>query len=204
MIRHPHVTAAVLAGGGARRLGGAIKPLLPLGNAGDTPLSRILRMAEGRFPFILVVAPDPAPYAGLPVSVVTDRVAGRGPLAGVEAALAASSTPFVLVLGGDMPSVSGPLVDAMVGRARPGRLLVPRRAGRPEPLHALYPRSCLTRVAEALDGGVRTMRDVFELADVDYLDEEAWKDIEGAAHSFENINTPEDLRRAREAAGVRA
>ncbi len=197
MIRHPHVTAAVLAGGGARRLGGAIKPLLPLGNAGDTPLSRVLRMVEGRFPACLVVAPDPSPYAGFPVTVVSDRVAGRGPLAGVEAALGASSTRFVLMLGGDMPSVSGPLVDAMVARARPDRLLVPRRAGRPEPLHALYPVSCLSRVSVALDEGVRMMRDFFERVDVDYLEEDDWMAIEGAARSFDNINTPEDLGRAR-------
>ena len=193
MIRHPHVTAAVLAGGRATRLGGAVKTLLPLSGPEDTPLSRLLAMARGRFPRCLVIAPDPAPFAAHDVTVVPDRVPGLGPLGGIEAALAAAGTPRVIVLGGDMPSVSGDLVDWMVARARSDRPLVPRRAGRPEPLHAIYPVSILPALRAALRENVRKIGDLFVRIPVDFVDEVLYGAIEGADRSFDNINTPDDL-----------
>jgi molybdenum cofactor guanylyltransferase len=197
VIRHPRVTAAVLAGGRATRLGGAVKPLLPLSSPGDTPLARILMMARGRFPRCLVIAPDPAPFAAHEVTVVPDRVPGLGPLAGIEAALTAAGTPLVLVLAGDMPSISGDLVDWMVQRARSDRPLVPRRGGRPEPLHAIYPVSVVPDVRAALEEGIRRIADLFDRIPVDYVDETLFAAVAGAERSFDNINTPLDLEGAR-------
>ncbi len=194
MIAHPHVTGAILAGGRARRMSGANKALLPLGPGGaESPLSRILEAFAGRFAEAILVADDAAPYRGLPVRVVGDIVPYCGPLGGVHAALCASRTPFVFVCGGDMPSLSGPFLDLMAGRVREGRLLVPVRNGRPEPLHSIYPSACRERAREALDAGVRMMLDFFERVPVDYLREDAYGTIQGAERSFRNINTPEDL-----------
>jgi molybdopterin-guanine dinucleotide biosynthesis protein A len=197
VIRHPHVTAAILAGGRATRLGGALKTLLPLTCPDDTPLARLLEVARDRFPRCLVIAGDPAPFGGWDVTVVPDRIAGAGPLGGIEAALAAARTPLVLVLGGDMPSVSGDLVDWLVARARDDRPLVPWRGGRPEPLHAIYPVSCLSQVRAALEEGVRKMSDFFARAGADVVDESLFAAVPGAERSFDNINTPADLERAR-------
>ena len=197
MIRHPHVTAAILAGGRATRMGGVLKALLPLSCPDDTPLARLLEMAQDRFARCLVVAPDPAPFEAYDVEVVADRVAGAGPLGGLEAALSAARTPLVLVLGGDMPTVSADLVDWLVARAGEARPLVPWRGGRPEPLHAMYPVSCLAAVRAALDDGVRTMSDFFERVGVDAVDESQYGAVAGADRSFDNINTPGDLERAR-------
>lgn len=203
MIRHPHVTGVVLAGGRARRMGGANKAMLPAGpDSTTTILARILEVFDGRFADCLLVAaaPDPgdteqqaAPYAGPGVRVVRDRFAGCGPLGGLHAALGAVSTSFAFVCGCDMPSLSGRLIDSMVERARPGRLLVPVVAGRPEPLHALYPQSCLPEAERALRDGIRMMLDFFQRVPVDYLPESEFAGIEGADKSFDNINTPEDL-----------
>jgi molybdopterin-guanine dinucleotide biosynthesis protein A len=197
VIRHPHVTAAILAGGRATRLGGALKALLPLTCPDDTPLARVLEVAQDRFARSLVIASDPAPFEAYDVTVVPDRVIGAGPLGGIEAALAAARTPLVLVLGGDMPSVSGDLVDWLVAHAREDRPLVPWRGGRPEPLHAIYPVSCLPLVRAALDDGVRKMSDFFARAGVDAVDETLYGSVPGADRSFDNINTPGDLEDAR-------
>jgi molybdopterin-guanine dinucleotide biosynthesis protein A len=74
---------------------------------------------------------------------------------------------------------------------------VPVHRGRPEPLHAVYPVSCLPEADRALADGVRMMLDFFARVPVDYLPEEEYADVEGALRSFENINTPEDLERVR-------
>jgi len=197
VIAHGQVSGAVLAGGRARRMGGANKALLPLGaGRADTPLSRMLAVFAGRFAETILVADDPSPYEGWPVRVVPDIVAGCGPLGGVHAAVSAARTPFVFVFGCDMPSLSGPLIDMMARRVLPGRLLVPVYHGRPEPLHAIYPVSCRDEARRALDEGVRMMREFFDRVPVDYLPEEEIRALDGAVSSFENINTPDDLRRS--------
>jgi len=178
-------------------MGGANKALLPLGADGaDTPLSRMLAVFAGRFAEIILVADDPSPYTGQPVRVVPDIVAGCGPLGGVHAAVSAARTPFVFIFGCDMPSLSGPLIDMMAERALPGRLLVPVYRGRPEPLHAIYPVSCRDEARRAIDDGVRMMLEFFERVRVDYLPEEEIRALDGAGRSFDNINTPDDLRRS--------
>ncbi|HZI93849.1 MAG TPA: molybdenum cofactor guanylyltransferase [Patescibacteria group bacterium] len=217
MIRYPQITGVVLAGGRARRMGGVNKAMLPARpGSTQTTLARILEVFNGRFADCLLVtaadgsdahvsnpanvakvdkhAGDPAVwYAGLDVRRVADRHAGCGPLGGLEAALSVVQTPFAFVCGCDMPSLSGGLLDLMAGRVRPGRLLVPVVAGRPEPLHAVYPRSCLPVADEALREGVRMMLDFFQRVEVDYLHEDEFAGIEDAAKSFHNINSPEDL-----------
>ncbi|HEY3176450.1 MAG TPA: molybdenum cofactor guanylyltransferase [Candidatus Polarisedimenticolia bacterium] len=203
MILHPHVTGVVLAGGRASRLGGADKASLRLGaDPADTTLTRILEVFSGRFTECLIVtAPGrfeaPVRREGLMVRATTDRIADCGPLGGIDAALRAVLTPLAFICGCDMPSLSGELIDLMVSRCRPDRLLVPVLRGRPEPLHALYPISRLPEVERALADGIRMMLDFFERVPVDYLAQEEYAGIDGAERSFMNINTPEDLGRAR-------
>ncbi len=198
MIAHPHITGVVLAGGRATRMGGANKALLPVGPRGaSTPLDRILAVFAGRFAGCVVVAPDPEPFLGRPVTVAGDVHQGCGPLGGLHAGLRAVRTPAAFVCGGDMPSLRGPLLDLMAARWREGRALVPVVAGRAEPLHAIYPVACAPRADAALREGVRMMTDFLARLDVDWLREEDLADLEDAAGSFENLNTPGDLERWR-------
>lgn len=196
MTHHPRVTGVILAGGSARRMGGKDKLSLPLGAPGDTPLSRIQRVFSERFSrCILVTKPGVAIAPSPGIAIVHDAIPGCGPLGGLHAALGALTTPLAFVCGGDMPSLSGPLIDHLVGRARGDRPLVPVRNGRPEPLHAVYPASCLHAAEEALNHGIRMMLDFFATIEVDYMKEEEYAGVEGALSSFANINTPEDLAR---------
>ncbi len=196
MSLHPRVTGVILAGGRARRMGGRDKTRISLGELTDTTLSRILRVFSGRFPrCVLVTQPGAGPASPEGVTIAHDAYPACGPLGGLHAGLLAIETPLAFVCGGDMPSLSGPLIDHLVARARDGRALVPVRAGRPEPLHAIYPAACLPAAEKALNEGVRMMLDFFATIDVDYLPEEDFAGVEGALSSFENINTPEDLAR---------
>lgn len=198
MILHPHVTGVILAGGRATRMGGRDKGALPLGPGNDTPLSRVLSVLAERFPASVLVVSTEAPVVSAPaaVKVAFDAYPGCGPLGGLHAGLRSMETPMAFVCAADMPSLSGPLIDHLVARARADRPLVPVRGGRPEPLHAVYPGSCLPAVEKALEDGIRMMLDFFATIDVDYLPESDYAGVEGASDSFENINTPDDLARA--------
>ena len=82
--------AAIIAGGGAQRLGGATKGLLTID--GRRIIDRQLEALRPTFDHLFLVTNDPSVWVdlGAAVQMVPDRVpAGAGPLAGIDAALAA-------------------------------------------------------------------------------------------------------------------
>jgi molybdenum cofactor guanylyltransferase len=134
--------------------------------------------------------------------VAGERPGAQGPLAGLEAGLAAARNPLVFVAAGDMPFLAGDLVGYLLGRLVRGgaSAVVPRYRGRPHPLCAAYDRGLLTRAGIALDGGVRAVRDYLEdLDEVDYVGVELRRFGDPELFLM-NVNTPEDLERAREEA----
>ncbi len=128
-----------------------------------------------------------------------ERPGGQGPLAGLEAGLAAARAPLVFVAAGDMPFLPAALVGYLLGRLeRAGAgAVVPRYRGRTHPLCAAYDRALLPLVGSALDGGVRAVRAFLEgLDEVDYVGEELGRFGDPDLFLM-NVNAPEDLERAR-------
>ena len=193
------VAAAIIAGGPARRLGGATKPLLEI--AGQAVADRQLAVLRPIFSRLLVVANDPAPWRARGVEVVPDRVAGAGPLAGLSAALeAAGDAEAVVCLAGDLPFLSPALLTALRDRAPEADALAPRPAGRAEPLCARYAVRARAVVDARLAAGRLALHELLaELATV-WLDDAALAALDPDGLSFVNLNTPDDLRRAEELA----
>ena len=103
------VTALILAGGKATRLGGIAKHELIVD--GEPIFARQVRVLAPRVDEIVVSGAEVAGYRS-----VRDAVAGAGPLAGIAAGLAAAATPWLLVVAGDMPHLTGELIDALLAR----------------------------------------------------------------------------------------
>jgi molybdopterin-guanine dinucleotide biosynthesis protein A len=188
-------TLLLLAGGESRRMGRP-KALLPAG--GVTLIEWVAARLAPAFAGLLVAArrPEQVPAALRP-RLVHDRHPGAGPLAGVEAGLAASSHDVVVAVACDMPNVTADLVRrlALAAGAEPGLdAAVPRVGGRPEPACAAYRRSAAEPIRAALDAGR------FKAADVLAGLRVRWLDGEDEA-LFANLNTAEDYRRF--LAGVR-
>lgn len=183
------VTALILAGGRATRMGGIDKTALVVD--GETIFARQVRVVAPRVAEILIsVGAEPnEDRQGL--RTVTDAVAGAGPLAGVLAGAQACATPWLLVVAGDMPYLDGTLIDRMIGAASDDFDAVGIRIdGLPEPLF------CLLRVAAARAAIERRFaegkRKASELLTSSGL-RVAW--IEGIDRAaLTNINTPDDLR----------
>jgi molybdopterin-guanine dinucleotide biosynthesis protein A len=116
----PHdITALILCGGEARRLGGVQKALLDLHGQ---PLVSWLLLALASHVGALVISAneDTEHYASLGYPVVSDVHPGLGPLGGVQSSLARVSTSWVFVCPGDMPYMDGRVLDrlrASVGSA---------------------------------------------------------------------------------------
>ena len=101
--------AIVLAGGRARRLGGAAKPQLTVG--GQTLLDAAVAAVAGAGR-IVVVGPE-QPVAG-PVTWRREDPPGGGPVAALAAGLPATTAPVVVVLAADLPAIA-PAVPHLIG-----------------------------------------------------------------------------------------
>jgi len=187
-------TVAILAGGRATRLGGVPKPLLVVG--GQRIIDRQLAVLRPLFDELIVVTNDPAPFADLDLPLVPDRRPGQGPLAGIDAALAhfATRTPSasVLCVAGDMPFLH-PALLRHLRDAAPALALVPRLAGRPEPLCARYGPAFSPHVTTALSDGRLAMHALLDHLRVTYVEEAELLAFDPTLQTFANINTPDDL-----------
>ena len=183
----------VLAGGRSSRMG-TDKAFLEL--EGRTLLARALDLLHGLTPEVRIVGPAARFAAYAPV--VEDVYAGRGPLAGIHAALSTSTTELNLILAVDLPFVTDSLLRFVVEQARACQAVVtvPRIAGGYQPLCAVYHRAFVTPAQAALESGRNKIDALFASTTTRILEESELSRVAFNAAMFENLNTPEDLRRA--------
>ena len=192
MIAPADVTACILAGGQARRMGGAAKPLLVVDGA--TILARQRAVLAPRTAAIVLALAGPGPLAELGLPVVHDRVPGAGPLAGITAAFAASTTPWLLAVAGDMPALSPAVLDLLLACPGPAHdAAAPRLGGLPEPLCALWHRRALPALDARLARGDYKVAAALTALAVAWLDEPAIRAVDPHLASFRNLNRPDEL-----------
>jgi molybdopterin-guanine dinucleotide biosynthesis protein A len=186
------VSALILAGGKATRLGGIDKRELVID--GKKIFERQCEVLAPRVAEILVSSARQVPgYRS-----ITDGVAGAGPLAGIAAGLAAVTTPWLLVVAGDMPFVSGAVVDLVLAAIDEAFDAVGVRVGGlPEPLFAVY--QTRSRAAAERRLAARRYKASGLLTDeglrVRWLDEPALREVDPTLRAFFNVNEPSDLAR---------
>jgi molybdenum cofactor guanylyltransferase len=195
----PKISAAILAGGRARRLGGADKPLLVVDAArGTRIIDRQLAELSGIADEILIVTHDPDRYADLRIPCIPDAIAGAGALGGIYSALVAAAHSRVLVLAGDLPFVTRAFLARLVAEATPHvDAVVPRSSRGLEPLCALYRKEAAAALRRRIESGhlkVAAAVDGLRVQEVAPADVAEY-DRDGRL--FDNINTPHDFARAR-------
>ncbi|MGW1211656.1 NTP transferase domain-containing protein [Streptomyces sp. NPDC002499] len=146
----PAYDAVVLAGGAARRLGGADKPGVRVG--GRALLDRVLAAcADAR---TTVVVADVRPTAR-PVLWTREEPPGGGPVAALAAGLAHTTAEHVVVLSADLPFLEPTTVQRLLAVLRAGDTegaLLTDTDGRDQPLVAAYRADALHREFAALAG----------------------------------------------------
>ncbi len=193
------ITIAIQAGGRSSRMG-RDKALLPLG--GKPLIEHVLQRVAGLGDEVLITTNQPDDYAFLGLRMVGDRQPGAGALDGLLTALEAARGDRVLLLACDMPFVSRPLLDHMVGIDSDAEVVIPRRGGRLQPLHAIYAASCAAFVREALKAGEKRMISFFPSVETSIVEQEILDQYDPKGLSFFNVNTPDDLEQAEQTLGT--
>lgn len=189
------LSAAILIGGRARRLGGQFKPWLPVG--GQPILMRqIDTLAHAGVEHIVLVgrwSVEERP----PKPVIADAVENAGPLAALYTALLVAPADRTLVLAGDMPLVTAKLVTALAAMAPDEEAVVPRTADGLHPLCACYRRSAAPRIKARLDRGALSVREALHDLRVRELAPDEVAALDPDSMMLMNVNTPADYERAR-------
>lgn len=190
----PPFSAVLLAGGSSRRMG-RDKALLPI--AGQPLWERQVELLRALGPEeILVSGPRREGFPAELRCVADDPAnAGRGPLAGVTAALREIAVPRALVVAVDLPALSEEFLRALLDQAGEGGLVPRAREGERflyEPLAAIYPRACLPLAEARLDGEHHSMQR-FVGACVDAGLVASWEVPIALRPALRNVNTPADL-----------
>ena len=191
------VSAAILAGGRARRFGGADKASLPVGRARilDRQLAALSAVAGD----ICIVSNDPERYAGIGVRVIPDAIADAGPLGGIYTALLDAVHDRVLVIACDLPFVTAALLERLIAESDSGDeidAVVPRSARGIEPLCALYRKRCAAAARGRIESGALQVAGLLDAVRTRELGPDALAAFDDGS-LFENVNTPHDHERAR-------
>lgn len=189
IIAPPKISAVVLAGGQARRMGGSDKGLLNV--AGRAMIDWTLERVRGQVDCVMINANRSADeYQQFGERVIGDSLGGfQGPLAGLQSAFAHAEHDLLLCVPCDAPLVPRDLVqrlfEAMDSSGEP--IAVAEAQGRLHSLHALFRTSLAVDLDQALSAGERKPDRWYAacgFAKVQFDDDPA---------AFANINTPEQL-----------
>lgn len=190
------LTSFVLTGGKSSRMG-RDKAALSLAE-GESLLEHALAVAAAVSPEVRIVG-SRALYAqhAWAGQIVEDVFPDRGPLGGIHAALASSSTDFNLVIAVDMPRVNAELLAYLADRAHKAQAMVTiaRIARGYQPLCAIYRRAFGTLAEQALRAGQNKIDALFAEVTIEVVEESELREAGFGPELFANVNTPEEYRK---------
>ena len=193
-------TAAILAGGQARRFGGRPKALLPLGDRRiiDRQIA-VLGTVANR---VAIVTNDLERYGALGVPIWEDLFPGTGPLGGIYTALVRAATR-TLVVAGDMPFLTPAFLRHLHQVGLDADVAVARTADGFHPLCASYGEACVNVIRQRLERGALKVGDLLAQLQVREIGPDELRPFDPDGTLLFNVNTPEDYARGLELAARR-
>jgi molybdopterin-guanine dinucleotide biosynthesis protein A len=189
------VTGVIQAGGRSTRMGGRPKALIELG--GRPIIARVLAALAPAVDDLLVVTNTPDLYAFLELPMVPDVYPDHGSLGGIYSGLKAAPGQSALTVACDMPFLHPDVVKLVAARAGEGDVVIPRVGPQLETMHAAYGKACLPWIAERLVARQLKIVDFFTSVRVVEIAEADVARFCDPRVVFMNVNTPDELERAR-------
>ena len=194
------MTSIILAGGKSLRLGRS-KALQVI--SGKSLIQWVVdRVAILSTEIIVATAHGEAIacHSAVRIRTVADIYPGKGPLGGIHSGLIASSSTHAIVVGCDTPFLNVSLLEYMTQICSTFDVVVPRIRKKIEPLCAVYSKNCVAPIQKLLERDERQIRKLFTMVKVQYVKQDEIDSYDQEHLSFFNINSQDDLKRARELA----
>lgn len=185
-------TAIILAGGRASRMGFDKQEIKIQGKYIGTYQADILSEI---FDEIIIVTKRPDLYSDRPYKTLEDIYPGQGPLSGLHAGLASSSSDGAFVLACDMPYIDLSYISYIKSLAQDTGVSGVYQ-GYIEPMYSIYPRFITPDLEDILSQGLDSRpRILIEKHKFTLVKEDTIMELTGGFNIFANLNTPEDLEK---------
>lgn len=195
-------SAAILAGGRARRLDGRSKGALAVGDRSILARQLALLRSVG-VSHVSVVGHTRQPLPG-GIHPVSDALENAGALGGLYTALIAAPVEQVLVIACDMPFLNATFLERLYERGTDVDAVAPRTARGWHPLAALYHRRIALQVKRRIDRGALRVIDALEELTMHEIGPSEIAELDAEGVLLWNVNTPDDYERARRHVMARA
>ncbi len=194
------VTGFILAGGKSSRMG-QDKAFMQLGQR--TLLEHALELARAATGNAWIVGSAQKFAAFGPV--VEDMYPGRGPLAGIQAALAGTRTELNLITAVDVPFLQLDFLKYLIARAgaSPPQVVVPRAGGGLQPLCAIYRKDFAEVARRSLEAGKNKIDLLFTEVQTLIIEPPELERNGFGEDMFRNLNTEQDWQEAKQKLSVR-
>jgi molybdenum cofactor guanylyltransferase len=196
-----NINCIILAGGKSLRLGHdklletiGYKSLIELAVSHIESLCNkiiIVTAGERTFP-MLASHPE--------VKIINDIFPGKGSLGGIYSGLVESDSFYNLVIASDMPFLNQPLLRHIIEVSDGFDFVLPHVNNMFEPLHAVYSKGCVSPIEFLMGEDKKVILELFGLVRVKHVEAEEIDRFDPKHLSFFNVNTKEDLVKAREIA----
>lgn len=154
-------------------------------------LNKIIEELKKEFSDILVVTAKPELYTGMDVRLFSDEYQGKGPLAGIHAALSNARSRYIYLLACDMPVINLPFIRHMKEQIQNTGtdISVCQRDGRMEPFNTFYSRDLLPDVTHRLETGNSSLFRFIHTSRACIIPQEEAARFDKELTMFTNINT---------------
>jgi len=199
----------ILAGGLNTRFSGINKAFFRIGK--KSIFDRVYGIFNDLFKETILVTNDPLSFLEWDIQIVTDIYQVQSPLTGIHAGLFFMTNPYAFIAACDIPFLKKGLVETIVDGIEPHfDVIIPETTEGLQPLCAIYSKQCLKILEphlaeqERKPGNGKILQKelkiqyLFRKLRVKKLSENILREIDPDLISFFNINTPEDLDRAKE------
>jgi molybdopterin-guanine dinucleotide biosynthesis protein A len=189
------LTAFILAGGKSTRMG-TDKAFLSWETG--TLLDHAMKLAGAATTEVRIVG-DAKKFARFG-AVIEDVYGDRGPLGGIHAALSATTSELNLMLAVDLPLLPPSFLHYLVNQALTSGAVVtvPQAGGGLHPLCAIYRKEFLKTAEQSLQEGKNKIDPLFAKVTTRIIAEPELARAGFSAEIFRNLNTPEDVERAKQ------
>lgn len=190
-------TVAVLAGGQSSRMG-RDKSFVEV--EGQHLIERVLEIVTGLADETIISTNRPDAFAHLGLPTFTDVVPDKGSLGGIYSAVTHARGQHTLVVAVDMPFLNRDLLAYLLSLRHGHDVVAPRLDGYPQATHAVYSKACLEPMRCRIDAGRLKIIRFYDEVRVRYVDEGEMTPFDPDLRSFVNVNTPDELADAQDAA----
>jgi len=190
-------TGVILAGGQNSRFAGKNKALIRID--GKRILDRIFEIFSVLFDKIILVTNNPLQYMEWDFEIVTDIFPIRSSLTGIHAGLFYITTPYAFFTACDVPFLKKELVETLLNGIEPNiDIVIPETSKGFEPLCSIYSKRCLKPIERQIEKKAFKIQQIIQTVRVKKISENILRTVDPDLFSFSNINTPDDLDRAKQ------